>query len=85
MTTPAELAGKNQFSGSLSGVDLPENLSNLSGTANGSFVRGPTNFDTTTGRAIKGSTPQGVIGNWSVDSGNYTAAGVFGGSMVKPR
>ncbi len=82
MTTPGELEGKNQFNGSLSGVDLPENLSDLSGSANGSFVRGPNNFD---GRqAVKGSVPQGVIGNWTVDSNRYTAGGVFGGS-VKPR
>jgi hypothetical protein len=82
MTTPGQLEGKNQFNGSLSGVDLPENLSDLSGSANGSFVRGPLNF--VDGKAVKGSTPQGVIGNWKVGSERYNAAGVFGGA-IKPR
>jgi hypothetical protein len=82
MTTRGELAGKNQFNGSLSGVNLPENLSDLSGSANGAFVRGPQNFDGKQG--IKGSVPQGVIGNWNVDSSKYTAGGVFGGS-IRPR
>jgi len=63
MTTPGELTGKNQFSGSLSGVNLPDNLSDLSGSANGSFVRGPDNFRD--GKPISKSTPQGVIGNWA--------------------
>jgi hypothetical protein len=85
MTTPGELAGKNQFNGSLSGVDLPENLSDLSGSANGAFVRGPTNFNSVDGKkAIPGSVPQGVIGNWTVDSSRYTAGGVFGGA-IRPR
>jgi hypothetical protein len=83
MTTPGELEGKNQFNGSLSGVDLPKNLSDLSGSANGSFVRGPINFDGH--NAVKGSVPQGVIGNWSVQSEVYGAAGIFGGSVIRPR
>ena len=78
MTTPGELAGKNQFSGSLSGVNLPDNLSDLSGSANGSFVRGPDNFRD--GTAISKSTPQGVIGNWNVGSPKYEAGGIFAGS-----
>ena len=39
----------------------------MTGSANGSFVRGPINFDGN-GRPIKGSTPQGGIGNWNVGS-----------------
>ena len=49
MTTPGELTGKNKFGGplSLSG-DLPNNLNELNGmtgSATGSFVRGPINFN----------------------------------------
>ena len=61
----------NKFSGDLSGVHLPENLPNVSGFAQGSFVRGPS------------SAAQGVIGNWNVgttESNRYSATGVFGGS-----
>ncbi len=78
MTAPGEIGGANQFGGPLSGKDLPDNLSDLTGSANGSFVRGPENFDQ--GKPIHQSKPQGVIGNWAVDSSHYTAGGVFGGS-----
>jgi hypothetical protein len=80
MTAPGE-AGLNQFGGTLSGKDLPDNVSDLSGSANGSFVRGPDNFRD--GKPISKSVPQGVIGNWTVDSGRYTAGGIFGGSHNK--
>ncbi len=80
MTAPGEV-GLNQFSGPLSGKDLPDNLSDLSGSATGSFVRGPDNIKD--GRIISGSKPQGVIGNWTVDSSKYTAGGIFGGSRDK--
>jgi trimeric autotransporter adhesin len=81
MTAPGEV-GLNQFGGTLSGKDLPDNLSDLTGSANGSFVRGPDNFNSD-GRIISGSKPQGVIGNWTVDSSKYTAGGIFGGSRDK--
>jgi len=59
----------NKFSGDLTGVNLPNNLSNLNGFAQGSFVKGPL------------SPAQGVIGNWNVGAGNhYSATGVFAGS-----
>ena len=82
MTTPGELTGKNTFGGplSLSG-DLPNNLNELNGmtgSATGSFVRGPFNND---GRPVSGSTPQGVIGNWNVGSERYSATGIFAGSV----
>jgi hypothetical protein len=80
MTAPGEV-GFNQFGGTLSGKDLPDNLSDLSGSANGSFVRGPDNFRD--GKPNSKSVPQGVIGNWTVDSGRYTAGGIFGGSHNK--
>jgi hypothetical protein len=83
MTTPGEIEGKNKFSGELSGQNLPENLSDLSGSANGSFVRGPDNFKD--GRAVSKSTPQGVIGNWNVGSERYQAGGIFAGSRATPR
>jgi len=85
MTTPGELAGKNQFGGPLSLTSqLPANLSQLnelSGFATGSFVRGPHNFNAQ-GNFIPKSTPQGVIGNWNVNSANYKAGGIFAGSAV---
>ncbi len=49
--------------------------------AGSAFVRGPDNFRD--GKPISGSKPQGVIGNWTVDSGRYTAGGIFGGSLNK--
>jgi len=85
MSAPGELAtGKNQFGGplSLANDNLPENLSDLNGmtgSATGSFVRGPNNFSG--GQPIRGSTPQGVIGNWNVGSGRYNATGIFAGSI----
>jgi hypothetical protein len=84
MSAPGELAtGKNQFSGSLSlATELPANLSDLNGmtgSATGSFVRGPSNFNN--GSPISGSTPQGVIGNWHVGSERYSATGIFAGSV----
>ena len=80
MTTPGELTGKNKFGGplSLSG-DLPNNLNELNGmtgSATGSFVRGPINFNNRSG-----STPQGVIGNWDVGSARYSATGIFAGPV----
>ena len=85
MSAPGELAtGKNQFGGplSLANDNLPENLSDLNGmtgSATGSFVRGPNNFSG--GQPIRGSTPQGVIGNWNVGSARYNATGIFAGSI----
>ena len=83
MATPGELTGKNQFGGPLSiAGELPNNLSELNGmtgSATGSFVRGPINFND--GRPISGSTPQGVIGNWNVGSERYSATGIFAGSV----
>jgi hypothetical protein len=61
----------NKFSGDLSGVNLPESLPNVSGFAQGSFVKGPS------------SAAQGVIGNWNVGTpeiNRYSATGVFAGS-----
>jgi hypothetical protein len=86
MSAPGELAtGKNQFGGplSLANTNLPNNLSSLNGmtgSATGSFVRGPSNFNGN-GRPIQGSTPQGVIGNWNVGSARYNANGIFAGSI----
>ena len=68
---------------SLANENLPENLSDLNGmtgSANGSFVRGPDNFKNN-GETKSGSTPQGVIGNWNVGSGRYNATGIFAGSI----
>jgi hypothetical protein len=39
----------------------------MTGSATGSFVRGPINFNND-GRPVSGSTPQGMIGNWGVGS-----------------
>jgi hypothetical protein len=58
---------------------LPEGARDINGFANGSFARGPTNYDPETGAPIKGKTPQGVMGNWSVGNGRYQASGVFAG------
>jgi hypothetical protein len=52
----------------------------MTGSANGSFVRGPLNFNNDH-RPIPGSTPQGVIGNWNVGSERYSATGIFAGSV----
>ena len=52
----------------------------MTGSATGSFVRGPTNFNND-GRQIPGSTPQGVIGNRNVGSERYNATGIFAGSV----
>jgi trimeric autotransporter adhesin len=86
MSAPGEFAtGKNQFGGplSLANTNLPNNLSSLNGmtgSATGSFVRGPSNFNNN-GTPISGSTPQGVIGNWNVGSARYNANGIFAGSI----
>ena len=86
MSAPGEVAtGKNKFGGplTLANDNLPENLSDLNGmtgSANGSFVRGPDNFKNN-GEIKSGSTPQGVIGNWNVGSGRYNATGIFAGSI----
>jgi hypothetical protein len=84
MTTPGELTGKNKFGGplSLANENLPENLSDLNGitgSANGSFVRGPIDFRG--GAPVSGRVPQGVIGNWNVGSERYNATGIFAGSV----
>jgi hypothetical protein len=50
----------------------------MTGSATGSFVRGPDNFRD--GKAVSKSTPQGVIGNWNVGSQKYESAGIFSGS-----
>ncbi len=80
--------GGNHFGGSLTG-QLPANLNlssaerNLTGFALGSFVRGPSNFDTN-GVAINRSIPQGVIGNWGVGNDRYLASGIFAGTHAVP-
>ena len=84
MSAPGELTGKNEFGGPLALVNetLPNNLSDLNGmtgSATGSFVRGPINLNG--GIPIKGSIPQGVIGNWNVGSEHYSATGIFAGSV----
>jgi hypothetical protein len=53
----------NQFDGVLTG-------GGLSGSAAGSFVRGPN------------SPVQGVIGNWRVGGSGYSATGIFGGTQA---
>jgi hypothetical protein len=90
----------NHFGGRLSGQldvngqngQLPPDARQLNGWAVGSFVRGPNNFtnnDPKNGTPIAGSTPQGVMGNWTVGTGpnaepgsRYEASGVFGGRAV---
>ena len=71
MTMPGVV---NRFSGDLSGVNLPDSLSGMTGFAQGSFVKGPS------------SSAQGVIGNWSVgtSSNHYSATGVFAGQRQPP-
>jgi hypothetical protein len=56
-------SGANQFTGSLSG-------SSLTGSATGSFVRGPD------------SPVQGVIGDWNVSRSGYRATGIFAGTQL---
>jgi hypothetical protein len=81
MSSPGELgAAPNVFSGPL-GLrgELPDNLSELegiSGTANGSFVRGPSNVS----QGALQNRPEGVIGNWNVGAERYAVTGVFAGS-----
>ena len=53
------------------------------GFAQGSFARGPNNYDEA-GKAKNGSVPQGVMGNWAVGNDNYRASGVFAGSTTLP-
>jgi hypothetical protein len=60
----------------------PEGARDINGFANGSFARGPSNYtggNPETGTPIKGSTPQGVMGNWQVGNDHYQASGVFAG------
>jgi hypothetical protein len=83
----------NHFGGPLTSQrgDNPNEPSNLSGFALGSFARGPSNYtdnDPKNGTPIKGSTPQGVMRNWQVGTGpdtpagsRYQASGVFGGRL----
>jgi hypothetical protein len=73
MSTPGNL--KNKFGGdlSLTSQDVPSNLSDLQGFAQGSFVKGPKN------------PAQGVMGNWSVGGQNYGATGIFAGSKGVPQ
>jgi hypothetical protein len=50
-------------------------------------ARGPQNFtngDPKTGKPIKGSVPQGVMGNWNVGNDHYKASGVFAGTHQVP-
>jgi hypothetical protein len=70
MSTPGTL--KNKFGGdlSLTSSDLPSNLNDLQGFAQGSFVKGPNH------------PAQGVIGNWSVGGANYGATGIFAGGKT---
>ncbi len=80
----------NHFGGKINGqlpnsgpsAELPADARNLDGFALGSFARGPDNFDNgdpKTGKPIKGSTPQGTMGNWQVGNDHYKASGVFAG------
>jgi FecR protein len=69
----------NHFGGPLSG-----NAGGiaLAGSAQGSFVRGPANFDLK-GLPIRGGIPQGAIGDWNVrgaglNGAGYKATGIFG-------
>jgi hypothetical protein len=73
MQTPGELL-KNKFSGplALTSQNIPANLSDVQGFAQGSFVKGPDH------------PAQGVVGNWGAGGANYGATGVFGGSKVVP-
>jgi hypothetical protein len=85
MSAPGELSGKNKFGGplTLDNTNLPNNLSELNGmtgSATGSFVRGPDNYRNN-GEIKSGSKPQGVIGNWNVGSARYNANGIFAGSI----
>ena len=82
-TTPSG----NHFGGKLTG-QLPENGQNgelppgardLDGFAVGSFTRGPDNYNQETGKPIKGSIPQGVMGSWGVGNDHYQASGIFAG------
>jgi hypothetical protein len=52
----------------------------LDGFALGSFAKGPSNFEN--GKPIKGSVPQGVLGNWGVGNEHYKASGIFAGRNV---
>ena len=72
MTMPGSI---NKFSGALSltSLQLPPNLSDLQGFAQGSFVKGPN------------SSAQGVMGNWNVGNNHYGATGVFAGSKGVPQ
>lgn len=80
----------NHFGGPLKGT-LPnfgpsEGLSPqaqaLNGFALGSFVRGPSNYQTVGDLPvpISRSIPQGAIGNWGIGNDRYMASGVFGAS-----
>jgi hypothetical protein len=82
----------NHFGGPLtSRGNNPNEPRDLNGFAVGSFARGSAKNDNgnpTTGTPVKGSTPQGVMGNWQVGTGpdtpagsRYQASGVFGGRL----
>ena len=63
-------------------AQLPEGARDINGFAVGFFARGPDNYDNgnpKTGTPVKGSTPQGVMGNWQVGNDHYQASGVFAG------
>ena len=70
MNTPGVL--KNKFGGplALTSPNIPENLSDVQGFAQGSFVKGPDHA------------AQGVIGNWNVGGQNYGATGIFAGGKT---
>ena len=82
-TTPSG----NHFGGKLTGQlpadgqngELPPGARDLDGFAVGSFTRGPGNYDQETGKPIKGSIPQGVMGSWGVGNDRYQASGIFAG------
>jgi hypothetical protein len=70
MSTPGNL--KNKFGGdlALTSPNIPANLNDVQGFAQGSFVKGPNH------------PAQGVMGNWSVGGANYGATGIFAGSKT---
>ena len=67
----------NHFGGKLTGQQRVGDQ-DLNGSALGSFARGPSNYDQN-GKPIKGSTPDGAMGNWQVGNEHYKASGVFAG------
>ncbi|MGH6803179.1 MAG: hypothetical protein ACREC3_07415, partial [Methyloceanibacter sp.] len=76
-----------QLPGDGPGAGLSPEARNLDGFALGSFARGPENYDNgdpKTGTPIKGSEPQGVMGNWSAGNDRYRASGIFAGTRQVP-